>query len=122
MTTTQTPALDAAPKKRFHPAVFLLVVLVAVLAVIGVVLGFMAHYVDDSRAFQATSMQQSLESHGIKADIALAQNVSEGCRYQRDGYPVSTTLVHDYNGKKSSITFMCDKSTGISDFAATPAS
>jgi len=118
--TTNTQAPDAAPKKLMHPIIaIVLVILVAV----GVVLVFAANYlvfVDNTHASQADSMQKSLEAHGFKADSALAQRVSDGCRYQQDHYPISTTIVHDYNGKKSAITFMCDGNASISDFAAIP--
>jgi len=118
--TTNIQDSAAAPKKSINPVIPILAITVFVLVAVGVFIGFTAHYVDNARASQADSMQKSLEAHGFKADSALAQRVSDGCRYQQDRYPVSTTIVHDYNGKKSAITFMCDGNASISDFAAIP--
>jgi uncharacterized protein HemX len=125
MTTTQTPAPPANPstaKTFLKPAILLLALFVVVGFGVALVLGTVSQGVENGTESRIASMQSSLESHGITAEGDLAERVMNACRATSSTFfePLSTTIVQDYNGKKSVITLMCGENASISDFAAIP--
>lgn len=123
MTTTTTDQTADTNDRRSYRTVFILLGVVAFAVGVGFLLNLGVHKAAETRT---GSMKDSLISHGIATDDALAEKVSKACTRPSDNTnvptPLSTSIIQDYKGKKSVITLMCDSSSRISEIAAVPAS